>query len=69
MSDPEYVFRCPTCDRPVKERDPKINRALPFCSVRCQYVDLGKWFDEGFVVPGQTIARDMPLDGDEALDD
>ena len=26
----------------------------PFCSKRCKMADLGKWFNEEYIVPGQT---------------
>lgn len=28
------------------------NRYRPFCSARCQRIDLGNWLDERYVVPG-----------------
>lgn len=35
--------KCPVCDRPII-RSPE-NRWRPFCSERCQLIDLGAWFD------------------------
>jgi endogenous inhibitor of DNA gyrase (YacG/DUF329 family) len=32
------------------------NTYFPFCSERCKWLDLGKWFSEDFVVPGHTPA-------------
>ncbi len=29
------------------------NRHRPFCSARCQMVDLGNWLGERYVVPGR----------------
>ena len=45
---------CPICGAPAEER------FRPFCSKRCADVDLGRWFGERYVVPGDT-----PLDPDE----
>jgi endogenous inhibitor of DNA gyrase (YacG/DUF329 family) len=28
------------------------NRAFPFCSPRCKLLDLGKWLDEDYRIPG-----------------
>ncbi len=27
---------------------------FPFCSRRCQLVDLGRWLDEAYALPGET---------------
>ena len=29
------------------------NRAFPFCSERCRLLDLGKWLDGEYRVPGE----------------
>ena len=57
---------CPIC----KERFEVDEKAahLPFCSRRCQLVDLGNWLDERYVVPvgrgGTAFAdEDLPDDG------
>jgi hypothetical protein len=52
---------CPTCKKPVK---PKAeNPAFPFCSTRCQQVDLGKWLNEEFRVPAEDADDDPGDDG------
>ena len=28
---------------------------FPFCSLRCQLADLGKWLDEDYRVPGDPV--------------
>ncbi len=44
------TIRCPTCRKPaVKEG----NKLFPFCSERCSLVDLGKWLNEEYRVPGE----------------
>lgn len=42
--------RCPSC-RGVSKRDG--NKLFPFCSERCQLVDLGRWLDEEYRVPDE----------------
>ncbi|HEX6501627.1 MAG TPA: DNA gyrase inhibitor YacG [Terriglobales bacterium] len=37
---------CPTCRKPVKNRDPEF----PFCSPRCRLIDLGKWASGDYVI-------------------
>jgi endogenous inhibitor of DNA gyrase (YacG/DUF329 family) len=53
MSD----LRCPVCDQPV---DPKTAPAMPFCSLRCKQIDLGRWLGERYSMP---IER--PHEGDD----
>ncbi len=42
---------CPICGKPaaVKYR--------PFCSHRCSDVDLGRWFNESYRVPGEAAPQ------------
>lgn len=40
--------RCPVCERPV---GPAAIRTMPFCSERCQQIDLGRWLDEEYGLP------------------
>jgi endogenous inhibitor of DNA gyrase (YacG/DUF329 family) len=44
---PDAVVRkCAICD---KQQDPKYR---PFCSKRCADIDLGRWLNEGYRIPG-----------------
>jgi hypothetical protein len=52
--------RCPTC----RGRLPEETTHRPFCSERCKLVDLGRWFNEEYVVPGED-AIDFGALGDE----
>ena len=40
--------RCPLCRRETSWDD---NPWRPFCSERCQMIDLGNWASEGYRVP------------------
>ena len=42
------TFSCRTCDRVVSVPSPAHAPYRPFCSARCQMVDLGTWFNEGY---------------------
>ena len=45
--------KCPTCRRVSKKEG---NKLFPFCSERCQLVDLGRWLDEEYRVPDEPDA-------------
>lgn len=45
---------CPICE---KSTDPKYR---PFCSKRCADIDLGRWLNDDYVLPG--TAEDEPDD-------
>jgi hypothetical protein len=38
---------CPQCGKPAE------HSFRPFCSKRCQQLDLGKWFNESYAIPGE----------------
>jgi endogenous inhibitor of DNA gyrase (YacG/DUF329 family) len=40
---------CRTCGKPAPLD--ASNPARPFCSARCKWVDLGRWFDGTYRVP------------------
>jgi len=44
--------KCPECGKPA------IVKFRPFCSKRCADVDLGKWFNEEYTLPGDTEIPD-----------
>ena len=48
-------MRCPTCGKPVERKD---NSFRPFCSERCQLVDLSRWVEGDYRVPGEPIPPD-----------
>jgi endogenous inhibitor of DNA gyrase (YacG/DUF329 family) len=57
------TLHCPICRRPVKWEG---NLFRPFCSERCQTIDLGSWAAGWYRVPGNplTIETD-PADKSE----
>jgi endogenous inhibitor of DNA gyrase (YacG/DUF329 family) len=42
-------IKCPQCQAVVSWQD---NPHRPFCSERCQLIDLGQWADESYRIPG-----------------
>ena len=51
-------MNCPICD---KKTDPKYR---PFCSKRCADVDLAKWLNGSYAIPGSETddAQEQPAD-------
>ena len=54
--------KCPTCNRQVEWQD---NPFRPFCSERCQLLDLGKWVSEEYRVPGKAVPAEHSGEDDE----
>ena len=49
MVTPTRRPKCPTCQRPFDPED--AGTVMPFCSRRCQEMDLGRWLDESYGLP------------------
>jgi endogenous inhibitor of DNA gyrase (YacG/DUF329 family) len=56
--------KCPICRAEVAWEN---NPHRPFCSERCQLIDLGAWVDERYRVPGRKTGR-MVDDRDDEPD-
>jgi uncharacterized protein len=52
---------CLICEAPCPPR--AENSAYPFCSRRCQLVDLGRWLDGAYHIPGEPLEDLGQLDG------
>lgn len=57
---PDTPLPCPICGKPGRLQ------TRPFCSPHCAQVDLGRWFGEGYVVPGRDGDARHPEGDDEA---
>ncbi len=53
---------CPICHEPMAWEG---NRFRPFCSERCQLIDLGAWVSERYRVPGDPVEPDADKDEPE----
>ena len=53
--------KCPICQRltTLGEED------FPFCSARCQDIDLGKWAAEEYTIPGPQLEFHVEDEDDE----
>lgn len=47
---------CPTCQKSVEWSEKNPYR--PFCSKRCQMIDLGAWANEEYRVPAENVSPD-----------
>jgi endogenous inhibitor of DNA gyrase (YacG/DUF329 family) len=54
--------KCPTCRTEV---DWENNRFRPFCSERCQLIDLGAWTEERYRIRGDKVDRSSGDDEDD----
>ncbi len=43
---------CPVCGKP------SVDATKPFCSTRCQDVDLNRWLSGGYAIPGKSVEDD-----------
>ena len=50
------AMKCPTCGKPTQWKD---NEFRPFCSERCQLVDLGRWVEGEYRVPGESLPSEQ----------
>ena len=56
--------KCPQCGKKC-EYNPK-SKFRPFCSERCQIIDLGSWASDGYVIKDtRTDVSERELDEDD----
>lgn len=63
MSDDIVNVPCPTCGKAVEWSQKSLFR--PFCSKRCQLIDLGKWAEEEKRIPSDVQITDSGEWSDE----
>jgi uncharacterized protein len=51
--------RCPICGKPT------VHDYRPFCSKHCADIDLGRWLEGRYAVPGEPIGAEKDDDGDK----
>jgi hypothetical protein len=54
---------CPVCGKPA------VAECRPFCSSRCARIDLGRWLNETYRIPGDEIAPQSGTGGGDAPDE
>ena len=55
--------RCPICGKPYEIRSLDDLPTFPFCSERCRLVDLGRWIDGRYTIPGPESPPNPGEDG------
>lgn len=52
-------MKCPTCKAAVVKSagDKRLFPFWPFCSERCQLVDLGRWLGEEYRIPAEPAGE------------
>ena len=60
---------CPICRREVDYRSRDEVPRHPFCSQRCQQIDLGRWLNEEYRVTEDGIEHVRPDDASEEPED
>jgi endogenous inhibitor of DNA gyrase (YacG/DUF329 family) len=63
--------KCPICGKPFAIATLDDLPSFPFCSDRCKLIDLGRWIDGDYAIPGpKSPAGSVPNeDGSAPLDD
>ena len=46
------LAKCPLCGKSIEFDTKKLPGNFPFCSDRCKLVDLGRWIDGDYAIPG-----------------
>jgi endogenous inhibitor of DNA gyrase (YacG/DUF329 family) len=46
--------KCPTCGKGFEVATIDDLPSFPFCTERCRLVDLSRWIDGAYVIPGQA---------------
>ena len=62
-------MKCPNCGKPVEWQD---NPYRPFCSEHCKLIDLSRWVNDEYSVPGEAATipdRDESTTGTTAAGD
>ena len=51
--------KCPICGKPATQAN------HPFCSPRCQDIDLNRWLSDSYRVPTNEAPKEVSNDADE----
>jgi endogenous inhibitor of DNA gyrase (YacG/DUF329 family) len=54
--------RCPICSKTFTVAKLDDLPSFPFCSDRCRLIDLGRWIDGVYAIPGPPTAADRKSD-------
>jgi endogenous inhibitor of DNA gyrase (YacG/DUF329 family) len=58
--------RCPTCSKSFTIDSLDDLPSFPFCSDRCKLIDLGRWIDGVYAIPGPMVGNTSNSGRDKA---
>jgi endogenous inhibitor of DNA gyrase (YacG/DUF329 family) len=61
--------RCPICSKTYEIASVDALPSFPFCTERCRMIDLGRWIDSKYVIPGPAEDRMQQEEQDETSAD
>ena len=61
--------RCPICSKDLRDRSVDALPSFPFCTDRCRMIDLGRWIDGKYAIPGSAKDQKQQEEGDESSAD
>ena len=61
------LIKCPRCQKQIEYSPQNVYR--PFCSQRCRDIDLGKWIEGHYAVPGEKADLPTQSANDPSLED
>jgi endogenous inhibitor of DNA gyrase (YacG/DUF329 family) len=57
--------RCPICGKAFEVARLDDLPTFPFCSDRCKLIDLGRWIDGDYAIPGPPAPGPQATEGSE----
>ena len=57
--------RCPICKKAFETPSIDAWPGFPFCSPRCKLIDLGRWIDGDYLIPGKENSLPSPEEDEE----
>jgi uncharacterized protein len=60
--------RCPICSKRFEIAKLDDLPGFPFCSERCRLIDLGRWIDGAYTIPGPELSAERGQDESTAQD-
>jgi endogenous inhibitor of DNA gyrase (YacG/DUF329 family) len=61
--------RCPICSKSFEIPTLDDLPSFPFCSDRCKLIDLGRWIDGAYAIPGPEVRSTPQRPGDHEPED
>jgi len=56
------TMRCSICE---KQFDSEKSTSMPFCSLRCKQIDLGRWLNEDYGMPAEPSEDELEREAEE----